>query len=93
MTLCARCAGIDLDTMGIYVLSDMGTTLESSKECPGCDFIIKVARRENLFIEERPKAQIMLQRHFQDENRVDLFYLTDEVMGQIALRLCSTFGE
>jgi len=93
MPLCARCAGIDLDTMGIYVLSNMATVLKSSEECSGCDFIIQVARRENLFVEERPQAQIMLQRHFQDQNRVDLFYLTEEVMGQVPLRLCSTFGE
>ena len=93
MPLCARCAGIDLDTMGIYVLSNMATVLKSSEECSGCDLIIQVARRENLFVEERPQAQIMLQRHFQDQNRVDLFYLTEEVMGQVPLRLCSTFGE
>lgn len=93
MSLCARCAGINLDTMDKYVLSDMATTLKSSEECSGCDFIIKVARRENLFVEERPKAQIVLQRCLQDEHLVDLFYLTDEVMGQVALRLCSTFGK
>jgi hypothetical protein len=58
MPVCTRCAGIDLDTMGIYVLSDMATTLKSSEDCSGCDFVIKVARRENLFVVEKPKAKL-----------------------------------
>ncbi|KAF2793930.1 HET-domain-containing protein [Melanomma pulvis-pyrius CBS 109.77] len=93
MTLCARCSGIDLSSAGIYVLSDVGAMLESAQnQCFGCNFILQVARRNDIDITEKPETRVVLQRLFMKENRVDLYFLEAETLGQVPLRLCSAYG-
>lgn len=107
MAVCPRCDAIDLENVRFYLLANVETVIANAENgCRGCDFVIRVARKEGINLEGKRSAYVVLHRLVISVHQVELLFLdqfhddmTEEGLWDYqrgdnwaSLRLCSTYG-
>ncbi|KAF2689630.1 HET-domain-containing protein [Lentithecium fluviatile CBS 122367] len=86
MTVCNRCAKIDLDDAAVrygYLLGHVRLMVKSAKAgCPGCKFMLDVCRRQGVDIRSERNNYVMLRRLGKRSHLVRIWFVELEEEGE-----------